>query len=232
MDKQLKNKIYGNYSSTFNEQYKTLQWKLDQVKGCFTKGEFEISCRPTAEYYNELVFQPMFTVKNEIIATILNQIFPDSALYNQVGWAQSKEMAQLMGIEWKSPYIDEYGNYQYKIYEDTDLIPIVNDHFLYMEQVGFPFFENFSSIEKIDTYINSKILKYTFQEFENEDTQKVLLKFFYGKRETFVGITSAYLVNNPSKNSLIERFRYLHNGNNYVLEDFEKLINHLNENYA
>ena len=123
-------------------------------------------------------------------------------------------------------------NYHYDIYEDTDLAPIVADHWQYMEKVGFPFFDNFSSLERLDTFFNERILKYKSEDFKNQDIQKELLIFFYGKRETFVGITAAYLVNNPQKLLLIERFRYLHNDNNYVLEDFEKLIVHLEANYS
>lgn len=233
MNKQLKEKISNSFLETLKQElYSKWDWKLNQNNGCFTKKECKIFCGETAEYYNHLVFRPYLSVKNKAISDILNQIFPDSPIYNKVGRSQSKELAQMVGIQWSSAYVNEYDNYHYDIYEDTDIAPIVADHKLYMEQVGFPFFDNFSSLERIDAFINNRILKYKSEDFEKEDVQKELLRFFYGKKETFVGITAAYLVDNPEKQLLIERFRYLHNDNNYVLEDFEKLIAHLEANYS
>jgi len=232
MNKHLKDKIYSNYSITLFSKYKDLDWKFDPITGTFYKSEFKVSCRPSAEYSNHLVFRPYLSIKNKVIADILNQIFPDSPIYNHVGRGQSQELAQMVGVEWQSAYLGEQDNYHYSIYEDTDISPIVADHWQYMEKVGFPFFDNFSSLERIDSFINERILKHKSEDFKNQDIQKELLIFFYGKRETFVGITAAYLINNPQKLLLIERFRYLHNDNNYVLEDFEKLIVHLEANYS
>lgn len=233
MNKQLKAKVYSVYSDTMFKFYKELGWFFDPITGTFYIDEFKVSCRPDAEYYDHLVFRPYLSVKNKTITGVLNQIFPDSPIYNVVGRGQSKELANIMGIQWESKYVDENDNYRYDIYEDTDLAPIVADHRLYMERVGVPFFDSFSSLEKVDTFINLKILKMTFKEFReniNEPIEEKKWLNFYNVTGANYGLVSAFLTKNLNKMELVKRYTLLYSVYP-VIEDFEKLIVYLETNY-
>lgn len=235
MNKRLKEKISNNFLETLSvEFYSKFNWKLNHKTGCFTKGEYKVFCGETAEYYDHLVFSPQLWVKNKVIADILNQIFPDSPIYNQVGRSQSKELAQMVSIQWSSAYVNEYDNYHYDIYEDTDLAPIVADHCQYMQQVGFPFFDNFSSLERIDAFINGIFLEKNYEEFQeslNEPRgEKKWLDFFNVTGANY-GLVSAFLIQSRNIEELVKRYIVLYS--KYpVIEDFEKLIVHLEANYS
>ncbi len=235
MNKQLKEKIRTGFLETLNQEfYSEWGWKLNQKNGCFINDEFEVFCGVTAEYFNNLVFRPQLWVKNKIIASILNQIFPDSPIYNQVGRGQSQELAQMVGVEWQSAYLHEQDNYLYSIYEDTDISPIVADHWQYMEKVGFPFFDNFSSLERIDAFFNDRLLGKSFEEFQenlNEPIGEKKWLDFYNVTGANYGIVSAFLIKNKNIKEIIKRYTLLYS--KYpVLEDFEKLIIHLEANYS
>lgn len=234
MNKQLKEKIYNNYSITLFSFYKELDWEFDPITGTFYKSEFKVSCRPSAEYSNHLVFRPYLSVKSRVISEILNQIFPDTPIYNVVGRGQSKELASYMGVDWSCDYVNENDNYYYSIYEDTDIRPIVSDHCHYMEQVGFSFFDSFSTLEKIDAFINDRIIKNSLEDFqkllEKPIEEKKWLDF-YNVTGAYYGLVCAFLIKNKNIKDIINHYLLLYS--NYpVLEDFEKLINHLETNYS
>ncbi len=235
MNKQLKEKISNNFLETLSvEFYSKLGWKLNLKNGCFTKGEYKVFCGETAEYFNNLVFRPYLSVKHKIIADILNQIFPDSPTYNHVGRGQSQELAQMVGVEWQSAYLHEQDNYHYSIYEGTDITPIVADHWQYMEKVGFPFFDNFSSLERIDAFFNDRLLGKSFEEFQenlNEPIGEKKWLDFYNVTGANYGLVSAFLIKNKNIKEIIKRYTLLYS--KYpVLEDFEKLIIHFEANFA
>jgi len=56
--------------------------------------------------------------------------------------------------------------------------------------------------------------------------QQASLKKFFDKREVLSGVTSAYLTNSPKKNVLLERYRILFEGNDYILSDVQKIEDH------
>lgn len=235
MNKQLKEKIRTNFLETFiMEFYSKLGWRLNKENGCFIKDEFEVFCGVSAEYSNHLVFRPYLSVKHKVIAEILNQIFPDSPIYNHVGRGQSQELAQMVGVEWQSAYLHEQDNYHYSIYEDTDISPIVADHWQYMEKIGFPFFDNFSSLERIDSFFNDRIIENRLEDFkkivEKPIEEKKWLDF-YNVTGAYYGIVSAFLIKNKNIKDIINHYLLLYS--KYpVLEDFEKLIVHLEANYS
>ena len=234
MNKQLKEKIRTNFLETLSiEFYSKLGWKLNKKIGCLIKDDFEVFYGETDQSIY-LVFRPYLSVKHKIIADILNQIFPDSPIYNHVGRGQSQELAQMVGVEWQSAYLHEQDNYHYSIYEDTDISPIVADHWQYMEKVGFAFFDNFSSLERIDAFFNDRLLGKSFEEFQenlNEPIGEKKWLDFYNVTGANYGLVSAFLIKNKNIKEIIKRYILLYS--KYpVLEDFEKLIVHLEANYS
>ena len=92
----------------------------------------------------------------------------------------------------------------------------------FMEKVGFPFFDKLASLIGINDFINCRLMAGGRDHFKSEG-QQVELKKFFDKREVLSGVVSAYLTNNPQIDEILERYRILFDGNNYIVEDVEKI---------
>jgi antitoxin component of RelBE/YafQ-DinJ toxin-antitoxin module len=118
------------------------------------------------------------------------------------------------------------GNYRYMIEEDTDLVPILTDHQYYMEKVTFPFFEKMSTLEGIDSFFNDVITEGDLPFFYSEYNQKFLQKI-RRKREILIGVIAAKLNKRKNYEELLHRIKLLWEGNDYILNDFHKLVDYL-----
>ncbi|MCO5277387.1 MAG: hypothetical protein M9911_05310 [Saprospiraceae bacterium] len=214
--------------------YKLYNFKFQEKRVYFYKDEWLCFWGPASEHIDSLTFRPWFRLTNKKIKTILQLLFPD-----EIGGEitivrhQSPEMLIELGIVgYQSNYIEKYESgclYAYHIDEETLLDPIINDHINYMKNVALPFFEKLETISGIDSFLNDRILLGDETFFQEKERQNLLKKYFE-KREVLSGIVSAYLVSNPHLEELIHRYHLLWEGNRFILDDFEKVLNYFREN--
>jgi hypothetical protein len=148
---------------------------------------------------------------------VLNNLFPQAknlTIYK----VQGSELAQEIGL------FEDYKEEEmfYKVESNDDFENIVTDHMMFMEKVGFNFFKNFNTLQGVNDFINCRVLNGDREFFESED-QKIALKKFFDKREVLSGVISAYLISNPEMDELLNRYRILFEGNDYILDDVKKI---------
>lgn len=206
----------GLYNS-LNESYSGYSFKLQKTKGVFQKGEFTVHWGGPVVYSDSLHFQSKLSVDNKSIFKVLSSLFPQAknlTIYK----VQGSELAQEIGFS------EVYTNEEvfYKVESSDDFKNIVDDHMIFMEKVGFGFFNRLSSLQGINDFINCRVLNGKIDFFRSEDNQ-IALKSFFDKREVLSGVVSAYLIDNPEVDELLNRFRILFEGNDYILDDVKKI---------
>ena len=115
----------------------------------------------------------------------------------------------------------------YKVESEPNISSIVEHHTAYMVKVGFIFFDNMSSIEGINGFINGRVLEGSELDFINH-AKTPYIKDFFNKREILSGTIAAYLVSEPEIEKLLNRYRKLFEGNGYILNDLEKVVAYFN----
>lgn len=191
-----------------------------------------------SKYPGSISVRPEFIIENQEIKKILIEVFSTKQASITYLRVQSMEFAFECGIfddkityslynsvlpNDTNPNILSTGNYRYMIEEDTDLAPILEDHKYFMEKVTFPLFDKMSTLEGIDSFLNDRILEGDMDYFMSENRQMILKKINQ-RREILSGVIAAKLVNNPNFDSLLFRIKTMWEGNNYILDDVDKLI--------
>jgi len=212
----LKQGLYNRLS----DEYLNHSFKLIRSKGLFQRAEFAVHWGGPVVYSDSLNFQPRLSVNNKIIFDVLSIIFPHAKNLT-IFKVQGCELAKEMGV----PNEEKDEEVFYKVENSEDFKSVVDDHMGYMEKVGFKFFDKLASLEGVNDFINRRILEGDNDYFKSKNQQASLKKFF-DKREVLSGVTSAYLTNSPKKNVLLERYRILFEGNDYILSDVQKIEDH------
>jgi hypothetical protein len=199
----------------------------------FERNDLIVTWSPFSEYIDSIVFMPNFIVKNVNVLKIIKLIFPEViGIELTIVRVQSLELTEEMAFEdYESKFIykDINGSvYSYRIEKDTPLEQIVEDHINFMTKVGLPFFEKVDSLEGINDFLNGRILKGDMDYFCSEERVKELQPFF-SQREVLSGVTCAYLIKNPKIEELLNRYQIFFEGNNYVLEPMEKVVEYFNQ---
>jgi hypothetical protein len=217
MNSKRKKELIQGLLKNLNERYSSYSFKLQKTKGSFQKGEFTVHWNNIVVYFNSLHFQPSLSVNNKDVLRVLNNLFPQAknlTIYK----VQGSELAQEIGL------FEDYKEEEmfYKVESNDDFENIVTDHMMFMEKVGFNFFKNFNTLQGVNDFINCRVLNGDREFFESED-QKIALKKFFDKREVLSGVISAYLISNPEMDELLNRYRILFEGNDYILDDVKKI---------
>jgi hypothetical protein len=195
----------------------------------YQRNEFDVMWGASSTYIDSLTFRPWFRLQNKLCSDVLKQLFPTViGIELTLTRSQSLDLTEEMNLEnYKSKFINS-SSYYYSIEKDTPLEPIVEDHINFMNKVGLPFFEKVNSLEGINEFLNARILKGDMDYFCSAKRNREL-KPFFAQREVLSGITSAYLINNPKIEELLNRYRLFFEGNNYVLEPMEKVVEYFSK---
>jgi hypothetical protein len=231
--KELTNAIVSKLEKHYNDN--GFKWMKTGATR-FEKNDQFVFWGAGQEFSTSLVFRPWFRVVNEEILTIIQEIFPSyigAPLASMtIVRVQSPELIEEMNFEdYASNYIHKSAHgvsYFYSVEKDTPLEPIVEDHINFMNKVGLPFFEKVDSLEGINDFLNGRILKGDMDYFQSEERVKELQPFF-SQREVLSGVTCAYLIKNLKIEELLNRYRIFFEGNNYVLEPMEKVVEYFNK---
>lgn len=217
--------------------YNQLGYKAEASLNRFTQNNYYVSFS-ISKYPGSISVRPEFIIENQEIKKILIEVFSTKQASLTYLRVQSMEFAFEFGIfddkityslynsvlpNDTNPNILSTGNYRYMIEEDTDLAPILEDHKYFMEKVTFPLFDKMSTLEGIDSFLNDRILEGDMDYFVSENRQ-LILKRLNQKREILSGIIAAKLINNPNFENLLKRIRTMWEGNNYILDDVDKLM--------
>lgn len=212
----------GLYNSLY-ECYSDYSFKLLKAKGLFQKGAFTVHWSAPTIYSDCLYFQPKFSVNNKDVFRVLNNLFPQAknlTIYK----VQGLGLAQEMGHSEENMEEEIF----YKVEGFDDFKNIVNDHMMFMKKVGLNFFNRLSTLQGINDFINCRVLNGEIDFFVSEN-QQIALKKFFDKREVLSGVVSAYLIQNPRLAELLERYRILFEGNNYILDDVKEIEEYFNQ---
>ena len=227
MNKSQKLALTEKVINTLAPLYAKEGFRLEKKKNNFIKGDFKVLWGVSSTHIDSVIFRPQLRVENGIIKKILKEVFPHSVGHITTARSQSTKLLDEIGVDdFSSNFITKHDDgsisYYYDIENDANLEPIVEDHFCFMNKAGFQLFNNMSTMEGINDYINSRVLTGTRENFLSEDRQSEL-KIFFDKREVLSGVISAYMIKNPKIDQLLERYRILFEGNDYILEDIAKV---------
>ena len=222
--KELRRKVHKELSLYYIQH----GFDLDKKKGLFIKGVFNVLWGVSAKYSTCIYFRPSFSINNVNINKVLSEIFPEQknlTIYKVQGRDLAREFNcndyDYLGD--KLYDIDQGASY--KVDEKSDIRQIVTDHIQYMEKVGFSFFDQLSSVEGINNFINNRIIEVDQEIFDSLSYRKKLEGFF-DKREVLSGVVSAFLINNQEIQLLLVRYRDLFQDNDYILADVEKIVHY------
>jgi len=217
--------------------YNQLGYKAEASLNRFTKNNYNVTFS-ISKYPGSISVRPEFIIENKEIKQIITEIFSLREASLTYMRTQGMFMAFECGVfddkityspynslmpDDTNPNILSTGNYRYMIEEDTDLTPILEDHKHFMENVTIPLFDKMSTLEGIDSFLNDRILEGDMDFFMAENRQ-LILKKLNQKREILSGLIAAKLVNNPNFDTLLIRIRTIWEGNNYILDAVDKLI--------
>lgn len=221
--KQLSLKVH----SAIEVFYTPFGFKLNPVNGVFYKSNFEVFWGIDRKTTEEIYFSPKLSVTNDKISELYKVIFSKACLITSklAGFRLANEFGNH-----DYDYLNEQGidkGTGYKVEPNTDIGLIVEHHAAYMKKVGFAFFEKMSTLEGIHDYINGRVLKGGEPEFTENMKQPQIARFF-SKREVLSGTIAAYLISEPEIEKLLNRYRKMFEGNEYVLNDLEKVVDYFN----
>lgn len=221
--KQLRLKVL----ETLEPFYTSNGFKLNKSNGVFFKDSYEVFFGITKKNIDAIYFNPELTILNCEISSIHKLIFDKNCLVTSR--LTSSRLANDFGNH-DYDYLIEEGIDQgigYKVESESDINSIVEHHKVYMEKVGFVFFDKMSTLEGINNFINSRVLEGSELDFIN-NAQTPHIKDFFNKREVLSGTIAAYLVSEAEIEKLLSRYRKMFEGNEYVLSDLEKVVDYFN----
>jgi len=207
--------------------YTSNGFKLNKSNGVFFKDDFEVFFGVTKKNIDAIYFNPELTILNREISSIHKLIFDKNCLVT------SRLTSSRLANDFENydyDYLVEEGIDQgigYKVESEPNISSIVEHHTAYMVKVGFIFFDNMSSIEGINGFINGRVLEGSELDFINH-AKTPYIKDFFNKREILSGTIAAYLVSEPEIEKLLNRYRKLFEGNGYILNDLEKVVAYFN----
>ncbi|MCD6069318.1 MAG: hypothetical protein K0S33_4144 [Bacteroidetes bacterium] len=227
MNKADLTKIKSDMATELAKYYSPLEYSFDKKTFSFIKNEYRVFWGSSSTYPDSIVFRPQIWAKNFRIEQVLKDLFPADLSYETIGKSQNDLVKETGNYTSVYMIYHEGGgtSYQYDVEKDTDLRPIVEDHKHFMDQLGFPFFEKLKNVEGISGYINDRVLQADDAEFNTEETINRLKSFFY-RPQALSGIISAHLAKSEQLEKLISRYRILFAGNDFILNDVEKVISH------
>ncbi|MEZ4885834.1 MAG: hypothetical protein R3E32_13965 [Chitinophagales bacterium] len=224
-----KNILRGKVISKLYPYYEEKGFIFKKTIANFVKNDFWVLWGEASTHIDSLVFRPQLWVFNESIKSIMIKVFNNKNQLNSViHRGQSNEFAQEMGIKkFKNSrynYKSEGGeSYFYNIEMETNLSPIIADHIDFMDKVGIPFFEKNNTLKGIDEYLNNRILKLPWEILKENNLSNLLVHPLH-KREVLSGIIAAHLIENPRLKELTDKYIYIFNENNYILDDLKKIL--------
>lgn len=235
-------KIVERYLKYFEPFYINTDFTRSKKLSSFYKNGFEVILGPSATHPGSITLRPRFRVTNFEIQNILEKVFPAEIGLCTFYRIQDMDFAFECGVQDENIIHSQFnlfatgslftggngGSYYYSIDEYTDLAPILEDHRYFMEKVTFPLFDKLSSLEGIDSFFNDRILTGDMEYFMSEKRQMFLNKV-HQKREVLSGLIAAKLTNNLNISHLLFRYKSMWEGNNYILDDVDKLMLYFDE---
>lgn len=224
-----RNRLINNLFVNF---YKKNNYNLNIETASFYKETSVVSWGIRSKFEDFINFQPIFTVYEKSITKILEKIFPTKSGRISIR-AQGIQFARELNVfdfdkrEFAVVLENDYdfSTYKYKIFLDTDLIPIIKDHIEFMEKVTLPYFEKLSTVKGISNYFNNRLLNLPGTDFKNEKTQDS-----FQKEEVLSSIIASYLEKEERLNKVIETYKKLYTDNDWYLNDINILDNWIKEN--
>ncbi|MBK8503103.1 MAG: hypothetical protein IPL46_13345 [Saprospiraceae bacterium] len=222
---ELRNKVLEKLEPFYKEHGFKLVRKLANFKNM----DSVVMWGESSIHIDSLTFRPRFKVENRKIGSVLAAIFPNViGISITIVRSQSIDLIKEVSTEnFESDFLitqsDGSKSYYYSVEMDSNLDPIIQDHVNFMIDFGFPFLDKLSSLKGINDYINCRVISGDRDYFGSEGRQFELKKYF-DKREVLSGVVSAYLTKNPEIDERLERYRILFEGNDYILDDVEKIV--------
>lgn len=227
MNSAEQNLLRAKVHDALNLYYKPLGFELKKSTGVFERNGMEVSWGVSKKNIDAIYFSPRLNVWNKSITKCFEAIFQMGDLVTSR--LTSSRLANDFGNH-DYDYLIEEGIDQgigYKVESESDIKSIFEHHTAYMEKIGFVFFDKMSTLERINNFINSRILEGSELNFIN-NAQTPYIKDFFNKREVLSGTIAAYLVSEPEIEKLLNRYRIMFEGNDYVLNDLEKVVDYFN----
>lgn len=227
MQKKVVQEINDKILDSISSFYVNNGFKLKKNLSKFIKNDFTIYWGETSKGMDSLVFRPSITLKNKEISNVQSIVFPESLKNNTIVRVLDLDFAKEFGVgDFESPFVNDHGadgkSYYYRVEIDTDVEPIASDHIRFMDLIGLPFIEKLSSLEGIHEYINERVLKVDHASLKTDEKQKELKKG-YGKREVLSGVVASHLLKREDTNLLLRKIKLLFEGNDYILNDLQKV---------
>lgn len=196
------NKIIAkNFDKFFlTPYYETYGFKLQ--KGLF--------CRETITMYwtgaylsYHLRYSPRFSIKIPIIIDIKKQIIKDevSCASSTIIACQDKKLSQKMKK-------DINCNLSFYVFDESMYSEVFADHKLFMEHIGFPFFDVVLSMEQIDTFLNANAIEPNSMETIGQKYQWETTHQFFGS--PCDALIAAKLAENPHLEILLDNYKKLY----------------------
>ncbi|NQY08294.1 MAG: hypothetical protein HRT71_02095 [Flavobacteriales bacterium] len=227
MDKKQSQEIKRNVIDAISSFYIDNSFKLKKATSEFKKNGFSIFWGESSKGVDSIVFRPQIMLENKEISDVLSSVFPNSVVNDTIIRVQGLSFAEEFGFSnFESSFVNDHGadgkSYYYRVEIDTDIEPIVSDHIRFMELIGLPFIEKISSLEGVHEYINERLLSVDDASLKTEEKQQELKRFF-SKTEVLSSVVTSYILKGRDTNLLLERIKFLFEGNDYVLDDVQKV---------
>ncbi|MFZ1788721.1 MAG: hypothetical protein WAT92_10440 [Saprospiraceae bacterium] len=227
MNKSDKLELTSNLLAKLDPYYSSKGFTRTKKITGYQKEESQVLWGPLSIHIDSLTFRPWFKFENKDCSNVFKLLFPNEIGVNTtLIRSQSLELCEELNVNnFKSEYMIEnpHGiSYYYSIEKSTILDPIIDDHINYMNMIGLVLFEKVNSLQGVNHFLNNSILSIDRDSFYSKAHMETFKKFI-DKRDVLNGIVSAYLIKDPDLEEILERYKLLFNGNNYILNDVMKI---------
>ena len=186
--------------------YNTIGYFNNKEWFIFEKNGFEILFLQTRKDIGKITYCPQFRIYIEPVTKILNKIFPENIINPCSVHNTGAGMAQtLNNYEYDSTKHNNYGSFDFTRYEvmnEVELLEIFEEHKIYVNNVVFPYFKKYATLESAYKFIYEILMEGEQDEYLSQKRQKELLNQI-GTREIY----STIVIGNELK--LIENGKLL-----------------------
>lgn len=215
-----------NIISELKEVYSKYNFLFDKKNYIFSNGPCSVYWNVIRKTSDSVYFKPRLAVNLTEISNILSTVFPKETLLTSLQ-LQSDVMIFIFKEEIDDVKMDKFKTYayetNYKISNEEDILKVVDHHFFFMENIGFKYFENFTSLDKMNSFLNTSLLRIATSDIENIN----FYQNFFDRREVLSAIIASYFIDNKKHEETISLYKDFFIDNNYMLNSIETLNNYL-----
>lgn len=212
------------------EFYEGLGMKADLKHATFSDDTRKVYWYPYHETSDKIIYQPMITLRFPEIQRIQDSLLPKKAnltinRFLKISLAEELKVHQHKYIPNETPLIEDDIIY-YKISNEASTVvdKLIDDHKLYMQEIGLNLFLKMDTIEKVHRFINNELLSYSSTQRTGD--QSILLRKKSGNQEVIAGLIASFLISQNTGQQVYQARLELYEKNVRLKKELSVIFNH------